>query len=254
MRPLKRAALSGARRGAGSAREPGVCPGLPLGGKRARDQGRRHRPWRTAQHLNVEARLFPEGDTTEPEPRSPSTSPSSGQYLSSSSFNYVLVSISSTCIRAIYTMPDSSGAPEHGDPRTKLPPFRVAKGNIIRLNAEDSLSSYCLQLVRVSFGWSRRSAGSSTSPTASKGCPTFQDVGLIRSLVRSEGPGASGMAVKAEPFDGLRDLAARSSATTRPPIGRRDSIAAVGQRRRGRLRDRCTTSWRRWPCPRSGPV
>ncbi|WP_217212917.1 hypothetical protein [Streptomyces sp. AC550_RSS872] len=92
-------------------------------------------------------------------------------------------------------------------------------------------------------------------PTSTtKGCPTFQDVGLIRSLVRSEGPGASGMAVKAEPLDGLRDLAARSSATTRPPIGRRDSIAAVGQRRRGRLRDRCTTSWRRWPCPRSGPV
>ncbi|WP_308460719.1 transposase [Streptomyces sp. Ru72] len=59
------------------------------------------------------------------------------------------------------------------------------------------------------------------------------------------GPGAPGMAVKAEPLDGLRDLAAGSPATTRPPIGRRDSIAAVGRRRRGRLRDRCTTSWRR---------
>lgn len=62
------------------------------------------------------------------------------------------------------------------------------------------------------------------------------------------------MGVKIEPLDGLRDLAARSPTTTRPPIGIRDLIAAVGQRRRGRLRVPCATSWLKGTCPISGPV
>ena len=50
-------------------------------------------------------------------------------------------------------------------------------------------------------------------------------VGQSWSFVRSADPGVLGMAVSLSPFDGSKNLAARSPATTRPLIGIRDSIA-----------------------------
>jgi hypothetical protein len=50
-------------------------------------------------------------------------------------------------------------------------------------------------------------------------------VGPSWSFVRSAAPGVLGMAVSLSPLDGLKNLAARGPATTRPLIGIRDSIA-----------------------------
>jgi hypothetical protein len=74
-----------------------------------------------------------------------------------------------------------------------------------------------------------RDRGSVTPPAGGIGCaltgPTFFDVGLNWSFVRSAGPGALGMAVTGKPLDGSGDLAAQGPATTRLLMGRRDAIA-----------------------------
>ncbi|WP_367325880.1 transposase [Streptomyces sp. HUAS ZL42] len=62
------------------------------------------------------------------------------------------------------------------------------------------------------------------------------------SFPRSVDPGALGAAAAVAPRGRLGKRGRPRPATTRPPIGYVDPIAAVGQCRRGRLRDRYTTS------------
>ncbi|WP_231976197.1 hypothetical protein [Streptomyces sp. 3214.6] len=77
-------------------------------------------------------------------------------------------------------------------------------------------------------------------------------VGQRRSFVRSSDPGIPGMAVSLSPSDGSNDLVARNPATARPRMGIRGSIAVQANVGEVVCGTGMTTSWQRWPCPRSG--